>query len=224
MLDAILFDLDGLLVDSEPLQYQAYRQALMAFGYRLELDDWIEWHRVEASISRWVEQRQLDLDPQAVRAAKKEIYDDLIASELELKPGAGTLVETCAREFCLAVVSSSRPESITGCLQKFGLAAHFSEFVSAADLPRAKPYPDAYLEALGRLGLEALRAIALEDSVTGLRAARAANLPCVVCPDHFIPKPEGAFADAALVVESLLELNVRKLRQTHAVYQADERR
>ena len=216
MLEAILFDLDGLLVDSEPLQFRAYQQALQAFGYRLEHDDWIEWHRVEASITRWVAEKQLDLDPQAVRAKKKQIYDSLIDHELELKPGAAELIEACAKEFSLAVVLSSRIESIVACLEKFGLALHFTEFMSAADLARSKPYPDVYFAALSSLNIPAAQAIALEDSVTGFRAAQAADITCIVCPDHFIPKPEGAFAGAALVVESLLELNVSELRQTHA--------
>ena len=87
MLDCVLFDLDGLLVDSEPLQYRAYHYAFEQFGIHLSMDDWIRWHSVEASTARWVEREQLDLDVQLLREVKKQRYEQLIATELKLKPG-----------------------------------------------------------------------------------------------------------------------------------------
>lgn len=216
MLKCLLFDLDGLLVDSEPLQFRSYQYALKQFGYSLDLDAWIEWHRVEASTTRWIRDQSLDLDAEEVRAVKKTHYDNLVAHELELKPGVEELLEISASEFELGVVSSSRLESIEACLRKFGLHSYFSTLVSGADLKRSKPYPDSYLEALKLMNMAAENALALEDSVTGFRAATAAGIICVVCPDHFIPKPNDAFIAAALVVESLNELNPERLRVTHA--------
>lgn len=216
MLKCLLFDLDGLLVDSEPLQFRSYQYALDQFGVSLDLDAWIQWHSVEASTTRWIRDQGLDLDPEVVRTEKKAHYDHLVAHELELKPGALELVEMCSQDFELAVVSSSRRESIESCLQKFNLYEKFSTLVSGAELQRSKPYPDSYLEALRVLRTPPENAVALEDSVTGFKAATAADLGCVVCPDHFIPKPDGAFAGAFLVVESLLELNPERLRAVHS--------
>ena len=216
MLKCLLFDLDGLLVDSEPLQFRAYQHALSQFGVSLDLDAWIQWHSVEASTTRWVKDQNLDLDPEEIRAVKKAYYDNLVDRELELKPGARELVEECSNDFELAVVSSSRPESIENCLRKFKLNKNFSMFVSGAELKRSKPYPDSYLEALNVMNIPAKNTIALEDSVTGFRAATAAGIDCVVCPDHFIPKSNDAFSGAALVVESLHELDAQALRATHA--------
>ncbi len=215
MLECVLFDLDGLLVDSEPLQFHAYRRALEQFGVRLDLDAWIRWHSVEASTRRWVRDRGLDLDPEELRSVKKRHYDDLVATELQLKPGARALVERCAGEFELAVVSSSRRESIESCLRKFGLAEHFTAFVSGAELARSKPYPDAYLAALETVNCRPQNAIALEDSATGYRAAAAAGVACIVCPDFFIPKATDAFIGAARVVESLAVLDPGSLRAIH---------
>lgn len=215
-LKCLLFDLDGLLVDSEPLQFRSYQYALQQFGFALNLDAWIEWHRVEASTTRWVRDQGLDLDAEEVRAVKKVHYEQLVAEQLELKPGVRELIESCSGEFELGVVSSSRLESIEGCLRKFGLHSHFSTFVSGADLKRSKPYPDAYLEALKLMKSAPGCALALEDSVTGFRAATDAGLICVVCPDHFIPKSDDAFVAAILVVNSLSELNPEVLRATHA--------
>ena len=215
MLKCLLFDLDGLLVDSESLQFRSYQYALSQFGVSLDLDAWIQWHSVEASTTRWISDQGLDLDPEEVRAVKKAHYDHLVAHELELKPGARELVEMSSKEFELGVVSSSRRESIEDCLQKFNLYKKFSTFVSGAELKRSKPYPDSYLEALKYMDMAPGNAVALEDSVTGFRAATAAGINCVVCPNHFIPKPNDAFVDAILVVESLQELNPELLRAAH---------
>ncbi len=212
----VLFDLDDLLVDSEPLQFRSYRQALSQFGISLGLDAWIHWHSIEASTSRWIRDQNLGLDPEEVRAIKKTHYDELIANELELKPGARELVEECSNIFELAVVSSSRKESIEICMRRFNLHQHFSVFISGADLARSKPYPDSYLEALRVLNVVSENAIALEDSLTGFRAAVAAGIDCVVCPGHFIPKSNDAFQEAALVVESLHELSSEILRKVNA--------
>ena len=215
MLDSVLFDLDGLLVDSEPLQFQAYRHAFEQYGIRLELDDGVRWHSVEASTRRWVENEKLDIDVDELRQVKKDYYDQLIATELTLKPGAAEIIDECAAHFKLAVVSASRRESIEACLGKFSLQQHFSILVSGSEAARSKPYPDPYLAAAAKLGSKPEAAIALEDSVTGYRAASAAGIRCIVCPDHFIPRSASAFEQADLVVKSLHELSVQTLRSVH---------
>jgi beta-phosphoglucomutase len=213
MLECVLFDLDGLLVDSEPLQYRAYRYAFAQFDIDLSLDDWIRWHSAEASTARWVESEGLQLDVQQLRDTKKQYYDELIANELSLKPGARALIEDCAAGLQLAVVSASRRESIEACLDKFDLLQHFSSLVSGSEVARSNPWPEPYLDAMQALETSARHAIALEDSLTGYRSASAAGLKCVICPDHFMPKPQAAFANAALVTDALTELSASELRR-----------
>jgi HAD superfamily hydrolase (TIGR01509 family) len=216
MLDSVLFDLDGLLVDSEPLQFQAYRYAFDQFGIHLSMDDWIRWHSVESSTARWVESQNLDLDVAQLREVKKRYYDTLIVDKLQLKPGARELVEDCAKSLQLALVSASRRESIEACLGKFNLGHHFACYISGNEVARTKPFPDPYLAGLQSLQTTADRAAAVEDSLTGYRSACAAGLTSVVCPDHFIRRPENAFDGADLVVDSLLELNTTHLQRAHA--------
>ena len=215
MLDCVLFDLDGLLVDSEPLQYRAYRYAFDQFGIQLSMDDWVRWHSAEASTARWVESQNLNLDVQQLREVKKSYYDRLIVDELQLKPGAQELVKDCAKSLQLAVVSASRRESIEACLDKFNLGHHFACYISGNEVARSKPFPDPYLAGLQALQTTADRAVVVEDSLTGFRSANAAGLTSIVCPDQFIAKPENAFAGADLVVGSLLELNAIHLQRTH---------
>ena len=101
-------------------------------------------------------------------------------------------------------------------LDKFDLGCHFVCYISGSEVARSKPFPDPYLAALQALQTTADCATALEDSLTGYRSARAAGLTSVICPDHFIAKPENVFAGANLVVGSLLELNAIQLQRTHA--------
>ena len=212
MLDCVLFDMDGLLIYSDPLQFDAYRQAFAEFGYDLDITAWTRWHEVEASCARFVADHGIAVDAAAVRARKKVIYDRLIDEELELKAGAHDLVEACAAEFRLALISGSRRESIEACLEKFNLLQHFDVLVSGADQARSKPYPDAYLEGIRQLDTSSKQAVALEDSPSGFRAALAAGLRCLVCPDDFRLIEASIFDGAALVVESLHEVNPATLR------------
>ena len=212
MLECVLFDMDGLLIDSEPLQFRAYRDAFARFGYDLDRAGWTRWHNVEASAARFIQDEGIDIDPGEVRAIKKQTYEQMIDDSLELKPGAGELVQACAAEYRLALVSGSRPESIERCLQKFDLLKHFRVLVSGADQARSKPYPDAYLEGLRQLDVNPEQGIALEDSASGFRAAIAAGLPCIVCPDSFRARADDVFDGATLVVNSLHELTPDRLK------------
>ena len=217
MLECIIFDLDGLIVDSESLQFAAYRTAFRQFGVDLDIQGWVQWHKAEASAERWIRSRGLDLDADEVRSAKKEIYDRLIQEHLQIKPGARALVTELAGHYRLAVASGSRPESIRSCLEKFALADCFEVLLSGTEVPRSKPYPDVYTEALKRMNARAHNTIALEDSPAGLQAASAAGIGCIVCPDSFMPRHENAFSGAALVVESLDEIDRSVVERVHQI-------
>lgn len=207
MLEVVIFDLDGLLVDSEPLQFRAYQKAFTQFGIEFKISDWAKWHQLEASASRWVETHKLAVNPEEIRARKKIVYDELVDNELTLKPGARTLVESLSNSYRLCVASGSRPESIENCLNRFSLTPYFEKQFSATLLPRKKPYPDVYLETLLEMQVSSQHAIAIEDSLAGLKAATAASVKCIVCPDNFIPTPTLKFCDAALVIDSLESLS-----------------
>lgn len=213
MLEVVIFDLDGLLVDSEPLQFQAYREAFSRHGINLDLNDWPSWHKLEASAARWVAAHNLQVDPEEIRSEKKILYEKLIENELALKPGASQLVENLSEKYRLCVASGSRPESIEACLDRFSLKPHFEMQFSATLLRRKKPFPDVYIEALSKMHVKSQHAIAIEDSVTGLRAATAAGIKCVVCPDSFVPTPVSDYDSAALVVSTLEGLSHSHIEQ-----------
>ena len=202
-LQCVIFDLDGLLVDSEPLQFRSYQQAFARHGVVVDEARWRRWLSLDVSVPTWVAADELDLDPELVRTEKRHIYERLVSEELELKPGAADLVGALAADYRLCVASGSRMESIEVCLEKFALRGHFEALFSCSTFARAKPHPDVYLGALEGMSVRAEDAIALEDTVTGLTAAVQAGLQCVACPDTSNPVPKAHYHQASLVVDSL---------------------
>jgi beta-phosphoglucomutase-like phosphatase (HAD superfamily) len=88
----IIFDLDGLLVDSQPIQYKAYNQVFTKYGFPLSILDWKNWVENSYSAKSWITKNQIPLAYEKVRSEKKEVYNELILSELELMPGAKSIV------------------------------------------------------------------------------------------------------------------------------------
>lgn len=205
---AVIFDLDGLLVDSEPLQFRAYQAAFQAHGVELAEHEWRAWHEVGASAAAWVEFKGSNADPEAIRSTKQSVYEQLIEAELSLKPGAETLVRDLhSSGVRLCVASGSRIESIEACLGRFELLRYFEGLYSATTTPRKKPHPDVLQLALEQMSLSPHRTIVVEDSLAGLQAALAANLPCVICPDGFLAYDPAEYQGAALLVSSLADLS-----------------
>jgi HAD superfamily hydrolase (TIGR01509 family) len=137
----------------------------------------------------------------------QEINDEVVRrmleryrGELPLLGGAVAAVERLAREFRLAVASSSNRPLIEAVLDTAGIAARFEVTVSSEEVERGKPAPDVYLEAARRLGVEPARAAAVEDSANGLRSAHAAGMRVLALPNrHYPPAPDAlALADAVL--------------------------
>ncbi|PIO04231.1 hypothetical protein COT48_01510, partial [Candidatus Woesearchaeota archaeon CG08_land_8_20_14_0_20_47_9] len=207
----IIFDLDGTLVNSQPLQYKAYNQVFSKHGYSMTRADWDEWIHQGHSAHSWVEKHNLLIDAEMVRADKKRLYDELIKDELELMPGAAFLTEQLVGKYRLCVASSSRIESVNACLQKFDLHTRFEMVISDAEEVRGKPYPDIFLRAAELMNVRPEECLVIEDSIAGLKAAKAAGMRCIICPDSFsnIPLPEFNEADHLVTnLRDVLELGL----------------
>lgn len=203
MIKVVIFDLDGLLVDSQPLQYKAYNRVFSRAGYPLTIDDWHEWIHNSYSPKIWIKKHNLPLDPATVREEKKIIYDRLVREEMQLKPGVLDLINALYGKFRLCVASSSRIESVKLVVEKFGLESKFEKLVSDTEMARGKPHPDVFLKTAEMMGAKPGECVVIEDSLAGLRAAKAAKMACIVCPDLFGGfKPEG-FDGADKIVKSL---------------------
>ncbi|HEY3377825.1 MAG TPA: HAD family hydrolase [Armatimonadota bacterium] len=213
MIRALIFDFDGLILDTETTEYRAWQEIYAQFGCALPLDSWIAaiglaWgtfdphHQLEATLGR-------SLDRETLRKQRHARFLELVTAEPVL-PGVLDYLHTAQRlGISLAVASSSPRHWVVGHLDRLGLTGHFHAILSADDIPLAKPHPDLYLAALAALGVHAEEAIALEDSPNGITAAKRAGLYCVAVPNSLLRALPLELADLRL--NSLADLPLEAL-------------
>jgi HAD superfamily hydrolase (TIGR01509 family) len=210
VIEAVVFDLDGVLVDSEQVWDDVREELARERGGR--------WHpRAQAdmmgmSSTEWSRYMHdvigLAEPPEEINAEVVRRMEARYAEELPLVPGAEEAVRRLAGTFRLALGSSSNRPIIDAVLATSGLGSYFEATVSSEEVARGKPAPDVFLEAARRLGAVPERCAAIEDSENGIRAARAAGMRVVAIPNRHYPPPPDVLALAEAVVESLAELTV----------------
>jgi HAD superfamily hydrolase (TIGR01509 family) len=212
-LQAVMFDMDGLLVDSEPLWFEAEAAIMTRMGGSWGPAD--QQHLIGGSLARstaYMQGKAAQPVPQEVIGhwLTAGMADLVRARGLQMKPGAPELLaEVAEAGLPYALVTSAEPEIMAAALDSIGI--RFPVTVCAADVARGKPDPEPYLQAAARLGVAPGRCVALEDSPTGIRSAHAAGLTVVAVPS--VPPPPGL---ARLTVPSLRALDLATLREAAA--------
>jgi HAD superfamily hydrolase (TIGR01509 family) len=198
--DALLFDNDGVLVDTEALYFRANREALATVGVELDEATYVEyWLREGLGAWHLAEARGVDAAGIAeLKAARDRRYFQLVDESEIVVPGVAELLPTLAARFRMAIVTSSEPEPFARTHARTGLLPHFELVLTRVDYVNSKPDPEPYLCAVSRLGLSPARCLVIEDSERGLRAAKAAGLSCWVVPSGLTATGNFAAADAVL--------------------------
>lgn len=206
--DAVIFDLDGVLIDSEGI-WNSARQAV-AEDHGGRWSDGAQRAMMGMSSTEWSAYMHDDL---GVELPGDEISDTVVErlmklyrERLPLLPGARETVLAFAARWPLAVASSANRPVIDLVLELAGLTDRFKATVSSEEVPNGKPAPDVYLEAAHRLGAAPPRCAAVEDSSNGLRSAAAAGMTVIAVPNREFPPSADALALAAIEVESLTRL------------------
>jgi HAD superfamily hydrolase (TIGR01509 family) len=212
---AVVFDLDGVLIDSERLWDQARREVAIGHNGHWRADDTAAM--LGMSSVEWSEYMR---DTLAVDLPPDQIVDLVVANLLEqyrrrlpLIPGAREAVQRIGRRWPLALASSAGRPVIDTVLAVAGLQHEFQATVASEEVPRGKPAPDVYLEAARRLGQPPPSCAAVEDSANGIRSALAARLRVVAIPNQDYPPPASVLAEAQLVIGSLADLTVARVEQ-----------
>jgi HAD superfamily hydrolase (TIGR01509 family) len=208
LIDAVVFDLDGVIVDSEQVwddvreSYTRERGGTYTDTATRDMMGMssLEWSRYMADALR------VPGTPEEINAAVVERMLERYGSEPPLIPGAVDAVHRVAGHWPLAIASSSNPELIEVVLRVSGLAELFRVAVSSQEVPRGKPAPDVYLEAARRLEFDPARCTAVEDSHNGIRSAKAAGMRVVAVPNLHFPPDDEALAAADVVLRSIEEL------------------
>ena len=189
MLDSIIFDMDGLLIDTEIISYQLYSALLAPYGFTVSLHDYAETYSgktEEKNVTTLLEHYPLPLSREECFARISAMEKEFLAKGVALKPGAKELL-TYLKEhgYKIALASSSIADRAYGIL----------------DLPkgRGKPAPDIFLIACQKLGTTPARALVLEDSEAGIQAAHSARIPVLCVPDLHHPAPAYESMTAAIL-------------------------
>jgi HAD superfamily hydrolase (TIGR01509 family) len=206
--EAVVFDLDGVLIDSEQVWDEVRERFVREHGGRWHAE--AQREMMGMSSTEWSRYLHEEL---GVPIAPAEISDEVAArvarayrEGLPLLPGAIEAVRRIGARWPLALATSSNRGIIDLVLDRAGVADMFSVTVSSEEVERGKPAPDVYLEAAGKLGVDPGLAAAVEDSTNGLLAAAAAGLGVVAVPNRAFPPDRHALAAADVVLESLDEL------------------
>lgn len=212
---AVIFDLDGVLIDSEGIWNDARKQVALEHGGRWSRDaqrammgmSSIEWSRYMH------DQLGVALSPDRISETVVSRLEQLYREHLPLLPHARETVIALSQHWPLGLASSANREIIELVLELAELVPCFAATVSSEEVARGKPAPDVYLEAARRIGAEAASCVAVEDSANGIRSAAAAGMAVVAAPNREFPPEAGALGLATDTIESLAELTPDRIER-----------
>ncbi|MHC4116664.1 MAG: HAD family hydrolase [Planctomycetota bacterium] len=206
MISTVIFDLDGLLADTEELHSSAYQQAFAEFGVQVSDQQYAHhWIRCGRDIAAYLEQTDPTIDPAAVRERKAHYYHKIVAGGVDPLPGSLELLSALSGRKTLALATSSHSRDALMVLGVLGFTDFFSSIVAKGDAERSKPHPDIFLKSAEDLGVAPERCVVLEDAEKGVLAAYAAGMKCIAVPNEHTA--DNDFSKATLVVNSLEEVD-----------------
>ncbi|MDA7867490.1 HAD-IA family hydrolase [Akkermansiaceae bacterium] len=186
--DAILFDFDGVILDTEWSIYESMRGVFVENGHDLPLEEYVKC--IGSDFNTWSPETMLEdltgktFDWQTIGIARNKWIREEIA-KLDAMPGVRDAVDFCQeREIPTAIVSSSNHKWVDGWLEKLDLLESFDHIIAREDAPRIKPAPDLYAEAVRRIGLPAPKCLVIEDSLNGMKSAHEVGCPVAAIPNR----------------------------------------
>jgi|LakMenEpi03Aug12_release.lakeMendotaPanAssembly.Ray.scaffolds.fasta_scaffold121295_3 HAD superfamily hydrolase (TIGR01509 family) len=184
-IQALIFDMDGVLIDSEPLHLKAYQETLKDFGITFtEQENRPFLGRVDLELAEHlVSRHQLPINALQLVDSKEENLARLFSSQLVPMPGVIEVLEHAQRlSIACAVASSATLPTIELITQRLSISRYFQTLTSGDEVPHGKPAPDVYLLAATRIGVLPINCLVIEDSFNGVLAAKAAGMKCIAIP------------------------------------------
>jgi len=207
MLKLIIFDYDGLLVNTEDLAFWAEKELLKKFGVELTFEEFFKFlgHSVRETLEYYKKTFSLSPSLDELERLRYEIVYKLLPEKLELRPGAKELLDFLEKKGIKKVIASSgKREYILKGLEILGIRERFSRITTVDEVKRGKPAPDLFLKALEKEGVNPSQALVLEDSLTGVEAASRAGILAIAIPYFKEQFPQ--YKDCPLVAKSLKEV------------------
>ncbi len=209
----LIFDFDGLIVDTETPDYVSWEEMFQSYQAHMPFELWLSYTGMYWNIPELLDKleeaagRKLDRD--AVWQHKEALYKQKVQEQLA-RPGVEAYLDAAAKMgLRTAIASSSDWMWISEHLGRVGLVERFETICTADDVERVKPHPDLFLLAAGRLGLPPAETIVFEDTLNGIRAAKAAGCHAVAVPNEATRSLD--FSEADLVIPSMAEMPLEEL-------------
>ena len=215
MIKLVIFDCDGILIESELLQNRAYRQAFKEIvGFDLSEEEYARevtclGKTAVDYVDDFVEADKAEETKKAVRQRKNEIYNKLIDDELKIVPGVVELIKDIKGKVPIIVVSASSIESINKGLSKFNLQVYFDKIQSCIIDEVHHPKGEVLHDTIKEMGATPGTTVIIEDTPKGLKAAKAAGIKCIICKKSY--SKDFDYSDADMIVNSLEELNTQRI-------------
>jgi len=210
---ALVFDFDGLIFDTEEPEYLAWEAVYRSHGTKLEISEWLACVGTTQDAFDPIINLQARIDhpvePDQVLSERENLFQKIIKTQTVMPGVEKYLVDARRLGLKLAVASSSSARWVCGNLEQLGLADAFDFICTSEDVDKVKPDPALYNCAIQRLGIQLTQAIAFEDSLNGLLAAKKAGLYCVAVPNSITKQLDFGLAD--IVLQSLEELSLTDL-------------
>ena len=217
---AILFDFDGIIVDSESLHHRAYEIALAPYGVAsIPVELYADRFSNRGVGLEYCAQRVPGVDLRELKCRKDRLFREILETDARLLPGVAEALGDLGERRPLALATGSRRDAVAHVLRRFALLGFFRVIIGREDYDLDKPAPDAFLRACEALDETPPSCLAVEDSFKGLCAARAAGVPCVVIPNDYTRN--GNFEGAAALLPSLHELSTARAEAILARVTAD---
>jgi len=195
----VIFDLDGVLIDSEGLQYKSYSRVLERWDVRVTKEIYsTHWIAAGRGPEYAVATFGLPIEPDQMRELKHPIYHEVLRAEVTLMPGAKEAVERLSARFPLALATNSIRHDVDFVMDRFDLRRFFTAIVTRDDYTGAKPEPDAFLTAARRLDLAPAACVVIEDAHKGVLAAHRAGIPVIAVPNEWTRANDFSLADRTL--------------------------
>lgn len=209
MIKAIIFDLDGVIADTQQHHAQIESEILNRFGVVVSPEEITKKYagiRTEDFLKQLLAGKKVDFDIKKIMAEKWQRINEICRTKLVEVPGASSLIKTAYNSnLKLAVASASSADFVRMVLKKLKIIKYFSVFVSADEVGKGKPNPDVFLLAARKLLVSSQNCVVIEDSLNGMLAAKAAGMKCIG-----LTKNKKAPAD--LIINSFVELDINKIK------------
>lgn len=215
MIKAVIFDLDGVLADTEQLHAKSYVEVLKNHGVELTEGEFYEyWTAKGQTITDFVKRRQFDLNPAKLRKEKTKLYHEKLEKELQAYDGTEKTLSGLSKKYPLCLVSNSFKHDVDKIMSLTGLSKHFKFMITIEDLTKGTPDPEGFLLASKKLGIMPNECVVVEDAAKGLAAAKSAGMKCVIIPNKYTAQSD--FTQADLVLQNISQLTMQIIENLNA--------